>query len=112
MPRPLTLRAEIRCDHATGRVVQAAAQDLVRIGGSPVLVRGDALGRPVRGCVAIPPLKPCLVTLTEGAGHSAHLFVRGAPVLLATLKGTTSGDPPGTVAYRVVRPGQALVTAP
>ena len=112
MPRPLTMRAEIRCDHATGQVVQAAAQDLVRIGGSPVLVRGDALGRPVRGCVAIPPLKPCLVTLTEDAGHSTLVFVRGTPVLLATLKGTTSGDPPGTVTFRVARPGQGVVEAP
>lgn len=108
--RLLTRRATIRCKHETGgEVRQGARQGLVFIQGSPVLVRGDCLGKKIEGCVVTPPLKPCLVTMTETGGHSSLLRIRGRPVLLDTLDGVTSGDPPGTVHYRVADPGQALV---
>lgn len=111
--RPMTLRGALKCRHETGGTVQQTAKHrFVRINGSPVLVKNDTLGRPVKGCVVTPPLKPCLVTIAETAGRSQLLFINGDPVLLTSVDGLTSGDPPGTVHYRAASAGHSLVSAP
>ncbi|MEM6479802.1 MAG: hypothetical protein AAF841_03985 [Pseudomonadota bacterium] len=105
----LTDRANVRCAHAVGKVKLLASQRFVRIAGDPVLVRNDTKGRPINGCPPIPPLKPCLNTIVEAAGRSDFVTIDGKPVLLDTLSGLTSGDPPGTITYSVRAPGQSFV---
>ncbi len=113
MPYLLTRQAHIKCRHETGgRVSQAVTQKLVWIDLAEVLVRSNTMSRPVKGCIAIPPMKPCLVTLAETAGWSDFVFVDGKPVLQDNIDGRTSGDPPGTVHYFAANAGQSLVQTP
>ena len=107
--RPVTLNATIACAHGPGRVRLTSSQEFVRIDTVPVLVQGDTLGKRVVGCPPTPPLKPCLVTTAEREGVSDLVRIDGSAILLDTLAGVTSGDPPGVVNYTVRRPGQALV---
>ena len=109
----LTLDAIIPCTHQTGGYVElVAGQYLVRIDGRPVLIRGDAADRPVKGCKGGgPPLRPCALTLSERDGFSQHLRIDGVSVMLDTLTGLTDGDPVGVVEYKVASPGQSLVHA-
>lgn len=111
--RPLTKRARVHCGHRNGGTVKQSNKfGFVRINKSAVLVRNDTLGVPVQGCVVTPPLKPCLVTIAETAGRSKMLFIKGVPVLLTSVDGLTSGDPPGTVGYHAASAGQNFVSAP
>lgn len=105
----LTAAAAIFCAHGPGRVGPLPRQRFALIDGVPVLTRGDTLARPIAGCPPIPPLKPCLVTIAETAGHSDLLFIDGQPALLDSLQGMTSGDPPGAVDYTARSAGQQLV---
>lgn len=107
--RLVTKKANIRCGHMLGQVKLKASQTFVRINGSPVLVLQDTQGCKIDGCPPIPPLKPCLVTLSEVTGHSDFIHISGKPVTLDPLKGLTSGDPPATVPYTVRHPGQTFV---
>ena len=113
MPYLLTRKAHIKCRHETGGTVsQAITQRLVRIDNAEVLIRSNTLSRPVKGCISIPPMKPCLVTLAELAGWSDFVFVDGRPVLQDNIDGLTSGDPPGAVHYYAANAGQSLVHTP
>ena len=105
----LTAAAAIFCAHGPGRISAVPRQRFALIDGVPVLTRGDTLGRSIAGCPPIPPLKPCLVTISENEGHSNLLFIDGQPALLDTLRGITSGDPPGAVDYTARAAGQRLV---
>lgn len=107
--RVLTVKADLRCAHALGKVQLAPSQHFVRIQGEPVLVRNDSKGRPIKGCPPIPPLKPCLLTTAEAAGRSDFVRIDGQPIMLETVSGLTSGDPPGTVSYSMRAPGQSFV---
>lgn len=105
----LNAAAAVFCAHGPGRVAALPRQTFARIEGLPILTKGDTLGRPVAGCPPTPPLKPCLVTIAETEGHSELVRIDGQPVLLDTLSGITSGDPPGAVDYTARSPGQQLV---
>ncbi|NSX55756.1 hypothetical protein [Parasulfitobacter algicola] len=107
--RLVTKKANIRCGHQLGKVELKASQNFVRIDDTPILVRQDTQGCKIDGCPPIPPLKPCLVTLSEITGHSDFIRISGRPVTLDLLKGLTSGDPPATVPYTVHHPGQTFV---
>ena len=106
----LTLAAAVRCDHQLGIVRMAAGQAFVRIGGRPVLVGRDPIGRPIVGCPNIGVgIKPCTATLSAEQ-HSGFVRVEGRAVCLDRLVGTTDGTPPATIRYGVRRAGQSFVS--
>lgn len=109
----LTEDAAIDCDHELGHVGLDASQHLVSIGGSPVLVGPDPVGRPISGCpnsIPVAGIVPCRTTLAVRTGYSGLLAIDGHAVCLDTVAGFTDGTPPGTVSYTVTRPGQTLVS--
>jgi len=110
--RPLTDQAYIVCLHELGKVTNQATQQLVKIGGEPVLVEIDPEGRSISGCPNIgPTIKPCTTTLKVTVGYSTFIKIDGKKVALDTVMGLTDGTPPGVVQYKVRRPGQGLVGA-
>ncbi|HEU5368570.1 MAG TPA: hypothetical protein VFU69_08905 [Ktedonobacterales bacterium] len=106
----LTEDALLTCDHVLGTVVVPPGQDLVTINHRRVLVQADPMGKSIRNCPNLgPSIKPCRKTLTVQQGYSGFIRIVGKPVCLDTIVGMTDGTPPGTVHYRVRRPGQELV---
>lgn len=107
----IVVSADIRCDHV-GVVTNIASQRWVRIAGEPVLVDNDPQGRVISRCPNIgATVKPCTTTLKVATGYSSWIRVGGRAVVLDTLDGLTDGTVPGTVHYRVRRPGQSFVEA-
>lgn len=102
----------LSCDHnGTGVVQNHPTQELVRISGRRVLVETDPVGRQLKGCDNIGiGIKPCTLTVNVEQGYSDLLKIDGHRVCLDTITGLTDGTPPGTVHYRVRRPGQDYVT--
>jgi hypothetical protein len=110
--RPLTDQAYLVCLHELGKVTNQATQQLVKIGGEPVLVEIDPEGRSISGCPMIgPTIKPCTTTLKVTVGYSTFMKIDGRKIALDTVMGLTDGTPPGVVQYKVRRPGQGLVDA-
>jgi hypothetical protein len=106
----LTEDAVLVCDHELGTVSIAATQDLVTIEGRRVLVATDPEGRTISGCPnSGPTIKPCQKTLKVREGYSDLIRIDGRALCLDTVTGLTDGTPPGTVDYKVRRPGQDLV---
>ncbi|MFO8089576.1 MAG: hypothetical protein R6U13_07055 [Desulfatiglandaceae bacterium] len=106
----LTEDAIVVCTHEAGIVKLVAGQTLVSIGGRRVLVEIDPQGRPISGCPNVGPgIKACLTTLVVKEGYSDLLRIDGRRVCLDTVTGLTDGTPPGTVKYKVNKPGQNLV---
>jgi hypothetical protein len=107
----LTEKAKLVCTHQSGRVlILAPRQDLVKIDGNRVLVRGDPERKPIVGCSNVgPTIKPCTLTLRVSAGYSALVRIDGRSVCLHPLTGSTDGTPPAAIRYVVVDPGQTLV---
>jgi hypothetical protein len=106
----LTQDAVLICGHALGKVTNAPSQGWVTVERRSVLVRADPEGRPIAGCVNAAPLKPCLMTLAVRTGYSSLLRVDGREVCLDTVRGFTTGDPPGAVDYHVAAAGQGFVS--
>lgn len=99
----------VRCGH-DGVVALTASQPWVRVGGSPVLVEPDPVGRSISLCPNVSAtIKPCTATLAVHEGYSTFVRVAGHPVCLDTVVGYTDGTPPGAVDYTVRDPGQRLV---
>lgn len=112
----LTDQARLVCQHRTGVVVIFATQQLVHIGGRPVLVggllKGDPEFQPIVGCPNFGmTVKPCTLSLKVKTGYSSFIFIAGRPVCLDTISGLTDGTPPGVVSYQVIQPGQHFVEA-
>jgi hypothetical protein len=106
----LTEDAVVVCTHEAGIVKLEAGQALVTIGGRRVLVEIDPQGCPIAGCPNVGPgIKACLTTLVVKEGYSELLRIEGRRVCLDTVTGLTDGTPPGTVKYKVNKPGQNLV---
>lgn len=106
----LTEDAIVVCTHEAGIVKLVAGQTLVSIEGRRVLVEIDPQGRPISGCPNVGPgIKACLTTLVVKEGYSDLLRIDGKRVCLDTVTGLTDGTPPGTVKYKVNKPGQNLV---
>ncbi len=107
----ITEKAELRCDHGTGKVKIIASQSLVTISGAKVLVETDLEGRTISRCnYTSATFKPCLTTLKIQAGRSPLIRVDGRRVYLDTAWGLTDGaPPPGTFRYTVASPGQNFV---
>jgi hypothetical protein len=111
MPRALSEKAVLVCDHELGRVGLAPRQGLVRVNGQRLLVDDDPEGRPIGGCPNSNPLagiQPCRKTLAVAAGYSALVRVNGRRVCLEPVTGMTDGVPP-TFHYGVREPGQSLL---
>ena len=109
--KPITERALITCDHATGVVAHKSSQSLARISGSWILVGNDPANKSIGGCInAGPTIKPCARTMAVEQGKSSFVYVRGKPVCLDTVVGGTDGTPPSATKYRVRSPGQGLVS--
>lgn len=108
--RPLTQRALLTCDHATGVVAHAPSQFFVRVSGALLLIGNDAANKGIAGCINMAPtIKPCTRSLAVEQGKSSFVYVRRKPVCLDTLVGGTDGTPPSVTKYRVRSPGQWLV---
>lgn len=107
----LTEKARLVCTHQSGRVrILIPIQDLVRIDGERVLVRGDPERKPIAGCSNVgPTIKPCTLTLRVTAGYSGLVRIDGRPICLDPLTGSTDGTPPAAIRYVVADPGQTLV---
>jgi hypothetical protein len=107
----LTQDAVLVCDHMLGKVTNQPTQDLVTIGSRQVLVETDPERRPIVGCPNIgATIKPCTQTLPVQVGYSDWIRIQGKRVCLDTVTGLTDGTPPGTIHYKVIFPGQDLVT--
>jgi len=106
----LTDAADVRCSHRVGRSPQQASQTWLTVGGRPVLVAPDPVGRSIAGCPNIGvSIKPCTSTLAIRKGESAFIRIDGRPVVRADLSGYTDGTPPGQVTYDVLDAAQILV---
>lgn len=102
--------AIVKCDH-DALVDNAPSQDLVFVGGEPLLVATDPEGRDIDLCPnrATIGVRPCTKTLGVESGYSALVFVRGASTVLSSLDGKTNGTPPTMVHYTCRHAGQVLV---
>ncbi len=108
--RLLTDAAVLVCLHELGILENRPSQSLVRIDGHKVLVDNDPETRSIGGCPNIgATIKPCQQSLRVQVGYSTWVKIDGHKVCLDTVKGLTDGTPPGTVEYKVRRPGQKLV---
>lgn len=106
----LTEDALVVCTHELGIVKIIATQTWVTISRRKVLVEIDPQGRSIGGCPNVGPgIKACLTTLVVKEGYSDLLRIDGKRVCLDTVTGLTDGTPPGTVKYKVNKPGQNLV---
>ena len=106
----LTEDALVVCTHEAGIVKLGTAQNLVTVGGRRVLVETDPEGCAIGGCPMVGPgIKACLTTLKVKEGYSDLLRINGKRVCIDTITGFTDGTPPGTVKYKVNKPGQNLV---
>lgn len=109
----LTIDARLACDHG-GRITNQNSQEFVRVDRRVVLVSTDPEGRSISGCPNTNPLmgmRSCLTTLKVKTGYSDFVRIAGNAVCLSSVQGLTDGTPPGVVNYKVLAPGQNLVTA-
>lgn len=108
----LTEDADLRCEHAIGKVNIDPAQRLVFVAGRRVLVDPDPEKRPISGCPMYgATVKPCTQSLMVKEGYSAWIRISGQAICLDTVTGLTDGVPPGSVLYKVIEPGQHWVRA-
>jgi hypothetical protein len=107
----LTEDALLVCEHEIGKVANHPGQDWVTIDHRRVLVENDPEGRGISGCPNIgATIKPCQHTLKVETGYSDFIRVDGKRICLDTVTGLTDGTPPGTIKYKVNKPGQDLVS--
>ncbi len=107
----LTEDALLVCKHELGTVSIKATQDLVTIEKRRMLVENDPEGRSIARCPNVgATIKPCQKTLKVKQGYSDFICIDGKRVCLDTVTGLTDGTPPGTVQYKVRKPGQDLVS--
>jgi hypothetical protein len=111
MPAVLTRANTVNCDQASpalhGGTLSISSTAKLTVKKSLVFRKSDVLAASIAGCgtptASNPPTKPC--GPTSGSpdvkavtkGESTTLQAGGEFVILATLKGTTNGKPPGTL---------------
>lgn len=98
MPAVLTSASTVGCGHDPGRVGTSSAAKL-SVGSARVLLSDSIATKAVSVCSTpvSDKTQPCATVLTVASGTAAKLTAGGAPVVLATLAGTTDGKPPGTL---------------
>lgn len=105
----ITEDAKVVCKHETGRITNAPSQDWFTVATRRVLVEPDPVGRTIKGCPMLTPMKPCVTTLPVILGYSNFIRVGEMRVCLDTITGLTDGTPPGLVRYKVNDAGQPFV---
>jgi hypothetical protein len=102
--------AIIKCSHDAA-VDNKPSQDLVFVGGLPLLVATDPERRDIDFCPnrATIGVRPCTTTRKVEVGYSALVYIRRRSTVLTSLKGETNGTPPTMVHYTCRHPGQVLV---
>jgi hypothetical protein len=95
-----------------GHVQVSPSQRWVSVEGRAVLVAKDPEGKTIDQpkCPNLAMGKICTNTLVVQQGYSTFIRVDGRAVCRADLVGLTDGMPPGGAFYRVLRPGQGLVS--
>lgn len=107
----LTEHSVVKCGHE-GVVRLQASRRFVTVGGVPLLVAEDPVGRPIVACPNYGiNVKPCTSTGAVGRGLSRFVTVDRRPVCLDTLEGVTDGVDVQVVHYTVRNPAQRLVAA-
>jgi hypothetical protein len=98
MPAVLTTASTVGCGHDPGRVA-TASQAKLTVSGAAVLVVSSIAGKGVSGCGTVPSnsTKQCTSVMTVADGLASKLTAANAPVMLATVVGTTDGNPTGTL---------------
>jgi|GEM_PF-670949 len=101
MSAVLTTSAIVLCGHPPGTAQPLTSTAVLTVGtpGRAVLTEADLKRAPIVGCPLSPPASGnvgCQTILAITAGTSSTLLVNGAPVLLDTLAGDTSGTVGGT----------------
>jgi hypothetical protein len=111
MPKVLTTAATIKCSHQGTVQASSAGQSVLEIEGSPALVLGDLVGKPISSCTLSPSTttKPCTSTTSMIAGAATAMTAGGTAVLLDSAQGLTDSTPPGT--FSVQAAGQSSVEA-
>jgi len=101
MPRVLTTASEVLCGKLTasnhGGVVATTSSAKLKVNGAAVLLK-TGIGPSVSDCTtpSTSSSKPC-ASATITSGEASKLTAGGSPVMLAALKGTADGVPPGAV---------------
>jgi hypothetical protein len=109
MAKVLTTDSSVTCGHK-GKVRTEGAK-LLKVNGKPVLLESGVVRKAIPGppdpdaCTTVEDTskgtKKCGSVQSLMAGQAKKLTVKGSPVLLDTLKGTTDGTPPGTLEVSV-----------
>ncbi|MBD0708188.1 MULTISPECIES: hypothetical protein [unclassified Streptomyces] len=111
MPEVLTAASTLQCAHRSPLVV-VPSQSALTVDGQPVLLVADLLAATVPACPNVGTgLTPCGKVTALTAGTSTLLLVHGAPVALATARGTTAAFPVPPVGWQVVSAGQNRLIA-
>jgi hypothetical protein len=107
----ITEDAKIICKHPVGVVKNVPSQNWLTIAKRRVLVATDPEGRTIDGCNNTIPgsTVKCTATMIAQEGYSKWIHVGGKSVVLDTLTGFTTGQPPGLFKYVVVDSGQPFV---
>jgi hypothetical protein len=93
------MKSVLVCGHLAGTVITVSSAKL-KVLGESVLLRSSIEKQQVIGCQLKPPPNgtiACQTVMAVQKGLAAKLSVGGAPVVLATLKGTTNGSIPTDV---------------
>jgi hypothetical protein len=106
--RVLTTNGVLICAHTGTTASSYSSQKLVFIANHAALVTNDPAGRSYGDGGSPCPLAqlPCQSTLNPSVGHSALLYINGAPVCLSTIGGPNQPNPGP---YRVYDPGEHFV---
>jgi hypothetical protein len=113
MSEVLTDGDQIQCGHRGTVAVSSTTKLTVSVGGIAhrVLVGDDVVGKPIPDCTTtVTPAgtRPCGSVVALTAGQAVKLTLGGKAAVLATVKGTTLGNPPANFA---VVPVQRKLTA-
>lgn len=114
----LTTLSSVSCDHPStggGAVILESTQDVLKIQGTPVLVKSlkDSIINSAtcaqQTTTAQPDNIPCNKVLTQSVGFSEVFKVNGLPALLKNSSGETNGKP--TYSWSVKDPAQQVLRA-
>lgn len=108
----LTMKAVVKCAHG-GVVRNENSQDWVRVGGDPLLVEEDPLGRSIVACpMATITTPPCTATVSvDDASYSAFIRIDGHRVCLDRTSGRTNWSQLGVTPFSVTAVAQEFVAS-
>ena len=106
----LTKDALLLCSHG-GVVTMETRQTWVTIGGIPIVINDDPLGRTIVACPMVTPTTPpCRHTTSiDAPSLSAFVSIDGRKMCLEKTCGNTDWSLGATGRYSVAKPGQDLL---